>query len=144
MAVLKLIGRAFGPDAELLHDDSGRPYVKGSPLSISVSHSRSEAIVAVSASDSIGIDIEDWRPALRDTAHKWLTEHEASIFTSDLELLKAWTAKEAIFKAMPASRQPSGLKEVEYPNPHYSVSYFGSATTLIAVCRSRRPMDSAD
>jgi phosphopantetheinyl transferase len=57
-----LVSRAFrrrvlGPDAEILTDENGRPFVKGDPVFFSMSHSGNLLVIAVDDSP-IGIDVE--------------------------------------------------------------------------------------
>ena len=61
-AVSRLVARAFGSDARLLHAPNGRPYVEGGAGGgerfISVSHGAGMALLAVNARRRIGIDVE--------------------------------------------------------------------------------------
>jgi len=49
--------RVLGPDAEILTEDNGRPYVKGNPVFFSVSHTADILVMAVD-SHTVGIDVE--------------------------------------------------------------------------------------
>lgn len=147
----RLIAEAFGPGAHLAHDPDGRPQAEGlsgpRPF-ISLSHCRTEAVLAVSDEHPVGVDIEQWRPALRSTMSRWLTEQEAAGITDDRSLLQAWTAKEAIFKALP-SPQPASLMGVALDDPRFTVSHLcsgdGAAMTDIAVAlRHGRESDTPD
>ena len=51
----------LGPDAEILRDEKGRPYVRGNPVFFSVSHSGDLVVMAV-APNPIGIDVEYMKP----------------------------------------------------------------------------------
>lgn len=86
------------------HDPDGAPVTDGSY--ISVSHSIGLAVVALDRCRPIGIDAEDWRPALRRVRAKFLSEAEMERVSDDGSLLMAWTAKEAVYKAMPVPRAP--------------------------------------
>lgn len=107
-AKLALLRKAFGTDAgvTLSHDENGAPYIPSRPdIYISLSHSRDNCVLAVSPIH-IGIDVENWRPQLNRVAPKFLTPAELKILetltdddTRAVFLLKAWTAKEATFKA---------------------------------------------
>lgn len=103
-AVALLIDAAFGSKATITHRPDGAPMVDGidSNVHISVSHSASIAILAVNATRKIGIDIELPRPTqLRRIASKFLTLDETIHYGSSPQtLLLAWTAKEALFKAI--------------------------------------------
>lgn len=137
--VRELLGEAFGRDVNLLHDPCGRPSVEGFPHFISISHSRDEAVLAVSGSRPVGVDVETWREALVSTAGKWLTPAQLEHVHEPLDYLKAWTAKEAIYKLMP--EQPPGLMEVALPylgepSP-YEVHWLGDADSLLAMANDK-------
>lgn len=100
-AVGDIIARFFGADARVGHRDSGAPYLVGrEDISLSVSHSRDYAAVAFSSERTIGVDIEQWREQLLRVAPRVLSESEMAVYgvSSDL-LLRAWTMKEALYKA---------------------------------------------
>lgn len=85
------------PGAHLSHLPSGAPVVDARRC-ISVSHSRRIAVLAA-ADAPIGVDAEENREAqLRRVAPRVLTEQEMAACP---DLLLAWTAKEAAFKAVP-------------------------------------------
>lgn len=97
-AVAELIQRAAGPDARVIHDPDGAPLLTGSPLNVSISHSRRYAAVAVSSRGRIGVDIEEPRlEQLRRVISKFLAPEELPMWGE--RLLAAWTCKEAVFKA---------------------------------------------
>lgn len=82
------------------HTPDGAPYIEGSRLHISVSHSLDYAAMTVSHTSGTGVDIEQPRPSqLQRVAQRFLSEEERSIFTTPDVLLWAWTAKEAVYKA---------------------------------------------
>ena len=102
-AVAAAIARLY-PDATPVvgHHPDGAPFLPGRPREyISISHSATHAAVAVSNAP-IGIDIEQPRPQLERVAARFLSEREQAAAQSiGNGLLKAWTAKEAVFKAVP-------------------------------------------
>jgi len=49
--------RVLGPEAEILTEENGRPYVKGNPVFFSISHTGNALVMAVD-SYAVGIDIE--------------------------------------------------------------------------------------
>ncbi|RXI23837.1 MAG: hypothetical protein C7K11_03960 [Candidatus Amulumruptor caecigallinarius] len=113
--------------------------MEGFPHFISISHSRDEAVLAVSGSRPVGVDVETWREALVSTAGKWLTPAQLEHMHEPLDYLKAWTAKEAIYKLMP--EQPPGLMEVALPylgepSP-YEVHWLGDADSLLAMANDK-------
>lgn len=101
-----LIREAFGNDVSLAHDEHGAPYIPPRPdIHISLSHSRDICMLAVS-DGPVGIDVENWRAQLNRVAAKFLTPAEMEMLgklpdeqARERFLLKAWTAKEATFKA---------------------------------------------
>ena len=100
-AVGAIIARFFGVDARIGHRDTGAPYLVGrEDISLTVSHSRDYAAIAFSTRRTIGVDIEQWREQLVRVAPRVLSESEMAIYgvSSDL-LLRAWTMKEALYKA---------------------------------------------
>lgn len=100
-AVSALIALFFGADTRIGHHDSGAPYLVGQEnISLTVSHSRDYAAVAFSAERIVGVDIEQWREQLVRVAPRVLSESEMAFYTaSPALLLRAWTMKEALYKA---------------------------------------------
>ena len=97
---------ALGLDDTYSHTSDGRPHLpENNDMDISVSHSRSVAVVAVAPiSDGLfGIDIEEInRPLLQKVAPRILSKEELAgiLHASDITAFaRAWTAKEAVFKA---------------------------------------------
>ncbi len=99
--VAALARHALSDCGELCHLPSGAPYVRNVEASISISHSRQTAALAVGLpGQSIGVDIESPREQLLNVASRVLSERELAIYGSDLHgLLAAWTLKEATYKA---------------------------------------------
>lgn len=96
-AVGEILRRRFGDSVRLVHNDDGAPQLVGSPLEISISHSRRFAAVMLSPQGPCGVDIEEPRlDQLSRVRSKFLTPGEMA---ADVDLLTAWTAKEAVFKA---------------------------------------------
>ena len=99
-----LVVEVFGDKAMKTNDEAGAPVlmIDGQRVDapISISHSRTTAVLAVGeGSASIGVDIEGWRPQLRRVVPKFLSDEEALVYVSNADLLRAWTLKEAAFKA---------------------------------------------
>lgn len=121
LACNSLIAKAFGGARTLDHYADGRPFIEGVTDFFSLSHCKDEAVLAVCDDTPIGVDIERWRPALRSTTSKWLSEEEIEAIGDDnLGLLQAWTAKEAMFKAHPLP-QPVSLAEIRLGDPRFIV-----------------------
>lgn len=97
-AVSEMIRRHFGEGVRLVHDADGAPRLVGADAEISISHSRQFAALMVSSEDRrCGVDIEEPRlEQLSRVRSKFLTPEELA---AGVDLLAAWTAKEAVFKA---------------------------------------------
>lgn len=94
-----MVAEIFSRDAVIGHAPSGAPFIQGSPAHISISHCADCVVIAVDDCRVVGIDAEVWRPQLLRVACKFLTPAEAARTTSHLDLLCAWTIKEAVYKA---------------------------------------------
>lgn len=99
-AISAMIERIFGTGIRIEHNETGAPYLPGRPESISVSHSRHTAALAVDrAGAHIGIDIEEARPQLEKVASRVLSDRETALYgPSAHTLVAAWTLKEAAYK----------------------------------------------
>lgn len=99
-AILAIVRAVFGPQAKLCHRENGAPYIAGADATVSVSHSRRTAVLAVDTSGrSIGIDIEEARGQLLRVAARVFSEAEIAVFgTGTAGLATAWTLKEAAYK----------------------------------------------
>lgn len=142
-AVASLVRDAFGQDAVIAHHASGAPYVDGFAGHISVSHGGGFAVLAVSPSVPVGVDVECWREQIQRVAGKFLSPEEQAICRTPEDLLRAWTAKEAVFKA--SGIPDAVIAEVAYPAPGsdfslatlrgtaYTVTHIGTFPRLIAL-----------
>lgn len=100
-AVNGLVKAAFGPSAQTAHDPHGAPFIEGFPGHISVTHGGGYALLAIDREHRIGIDCEAYRPQLQRVASKFLSADELPVHAASPQaLLKAWTVKEAVFKAL--------------------------------------------
>ncbi len=102
--VESLVRQAFGPGAVIVHNADGVPSVEAHGgdhvASLSVSHSRDYACIAFSARRTVGVDVEQPRDQLRRVAPRVLSYGEMNVYgLSDALLLRAWTLKEALYKA---------------------------------------------
>lgn len=115
-AIREIIAEVCGPECMLCHDAQGAPYLcnddKPMAVHISISHSAKIACVAFNSTTRIGVDIENIRPQLRRVASRFLNAEELSFIKTDFDLLKAWTVKEATFKA--AGREKLTLNEINF------------------------------
>ena len=96
----------LGIHSDINHHPDGRPFLASEPLRpISITHSRKWAAVAMRTSGDkpfFGVDVEDFtRCQLKKVAPKFLSPAELEFCaTADHGVAKAWTAKEAVFKAL--------------------------------------------
>ena len=101
----RLVAEAFGEGSVLSHRSDGAPFVEGVDKPISVSHSATTVVLAVSESAVIGVDIEKVSARIERVAHKILTAEqlgEADALSGGVKtraLMRCWCIKEAVFKA---------------------------------------------
>ncbi|MDE6526252.1 MAG: 4'-phosphopantetheinyl transferase superfamily protein [Muribaculaceae bacterium] len=103
-AVAALVTEAFGHNAVRRHDAAGAPviYIGDSEADcrISLSHSPHYAVLAVGRRVSdIGVDIEEPRASLAKVTGRILSVDEQRRCLTDDDCLRAWTLKEALYKA---------------------------------------------
>ncbi len=142
-AVRALVEEAFGRDAVLEHDAHGAPYIKGADVHISVSHGAGYALLAVSHDGPVGVDIEAYRRSLPQLAPRFMEGAELAAYgSSSTTILKAWTAKEALFKAVgnplltvSAIRLPDDVSSriVEVEGAHYRLYFIARESFVIAL-----------
>lgn len=103
LATRLLLFNIFGGDVSLAHRECGAPYIEDEDCAISISHTKGAVVVAISKSDIIGVDIEYMNERVIRIKDKFLNDAEKSFIAADdtVGTLVAWTAKEAIFKAVP-------------------------------------------
>ncbi len=109
LATRSLIRSSFGESVSLAHNSDGSPRPVGSCLYISISHCRGMVTIAAHPTMNPGIDIERWRNTLLKVKSKYLSTEEMEHFRSPDELLAAWTAKEAVYKA-------AGCEGIDFAN----------------------------
>jgi phosphopantetheinyl transferase len=83
------------------YDSSGKPYLAGSELHISVTHTDDLAAIIISRHARVGIDIERIRPRIEKVRDKFISQDEAVLIGKERELEQltlAWCAKEALYK----------------------------------------------
>lgn len=108
-AVSRLLSHLFGQGVELCHRPDGSPFLEGCEREISISHCRGYAALAAGSRKRIGVDIETPRATLRRVIPKFLSSEESVRITADDDLLRAWTVKEALYKA-------AGVPGVDFAN----------------------------
>jgi len=86
---------------DLRKDERNRPYFDQSDYHISLSHSFPFVAAVISYKKSTGIDLERFGRNVEKIGPRFLTAEEWNLWqNSHSDLTKAWTCKEAIYKAM--------------------------------------------
>ena len=86
---------------DLKKDDRNRPYFDQSDYHISLSHSFPFVAAVISHKKSVGIDLERFGRNVEKIGTRFLSPEEWSRWqNSHADLTKAWTCKEAVYKAM--------------------------------------------
>ncbi|MDE6484729.1 MAG: 4'-phosphopantetheinyl transferase superfamily protein [Duncaniella sp.] len=101
-ATLALLREIFGNEVLYSHKPSGAPLIisAGKEHLVSISHSASTVAIAVAdAEEALGVDVETYRVQLERVQSRYLSDAESELFTAPVDKLKAWTAKEAVYKA---------------------------------------------
>ena len=97
----RLLLEAGIPPHFLNHDPNGIPRLE-SGQQISISHTKTLAGIAL-GTKPVGIDIEVFRPKIRQIATRFLHADETFVLNGDQVIEKLtliWTAKEALYKAL--------------------------------------------
>ena len=97
-----LLVHATGWPVVLSHTDQGAPFIKGTDLNISITHTRGLVALALDDKQTIGLDAETTdRPQVIRVRDKFLNATEQQFIAADdlAAHVIAWTAKEAIIKA---------------------------------------------
>lgn len=104
LATRVCVHHSLGIEVPIDYRENGSPYLKESPLRISVSHSRGKVAVIVSEFP-VGVDIEFITEKAHQLQSRFLTSEEQTILSEILSTnlptiacVKAWAAKEAAFK----------------------------------------------
>lgn len=133
---LALVRHVFGENAVYSHRNDGSPVIENvwTDKSISVSHGAGKVLLAVSSAPAIGVDIEAPRRQLLRTASKFMEKEWNSLS----DLLRAWTIKEAVYKAaltpgLPLVEIPAETGEIAVAGFKFNVRVFEDADHTIAV-----------
>ena len=97
----------------------GKPYLKGSDLHFSLSHTRGAICAAFSDGEEIGIDVERRDRRISEAMYKRvLSEEERFHATSDTDFIRFWVQKEAFLKRLGIgiSRDLRGVNSLELPD----------------------------
>ena len=147
-ALSAILSAILGPGARITHEESGAPQIASenpadpSP-EISISHSTATAAIALAPRGTVfGIDIEAPREQLRRVASRLISPHDIlppgdksarpdPSDPSDLDLftlLRLWTAKEAVYKALRATALP--LEDIVVDLPAMRATALGRSFAL--------------
>ena len=100
LASRKLIG-LINPDLRISYKEE-IPILSDN-RNISISHSDEIVTVLISKENGIGVDVEKINNKVQSVASKFLSSNEIRFFgkaPSTRQLIRAWTAKEAVYKAL--------------------------------------------
>ena len=98
LAMRLLIKEIIGDNVQLLHQDNGKPYLS-SGMNISISHTRGFAVIIVSHSKQVSVDIEYFSNRIERIRSKFMRDDENA--SSQVKLLMHWCAKETMYKLFP-------------------------------------------
>ena len=104
LAVRLLVKELFGDDCEVAYHPTGRPYLKGSDIHISISHTKGYAAVAYHSTSPIGMDIELISSRVERIASRFTSSEESAYIDSceaserEMYHLINWSGKETLYK----------------------------------------------
>ena len=139
--IAEIITSVFGPGCRRQHNHCGAPFVADAtgnvlPVAISISHSRTIGAICTAPQNSlIGVDVEEERPQLQRVARRVMTAAEYEYYSAlPHGLLRAWTMKEALYKA---SRTALGsevdcTKQLALPQPGRKAHVLRPDGTILA------------
>lgn len=96
-----LLKELIGEELLIAYHDDGAPYLPGSSLSLSISHTNGYAAVLLQDQETAGIDIEYHSNRVLKIRSRFMSPEEGASIGSEYEvehLLVYWCAKEALFK----------------------------------------------
>lgn len=82
------------PKLRIDHASNGKPLLSGYQLSIS--HTRGYAVLVLSTTDNVAVDIEQRSDRVARIAHKFIRPDES--YSSIEDMLLIWSAKETLYK----------------------------------------------
>ena len=108
LAVRALIRTVLGPDVLVAYRATGEPYLKGSSLRVSISHTRGYVAVAFHPTCHVGVDIEYFSHRIDKLVGRIMScgEKPSCELGADEKTwyyLLVWSMKESVFKALDIS-----------------------------------------
>ena len=142
LAVRLLVKQLFGAECEVAYHSTGAPYLKGSDVHISISHTRDYAAVAYSTAGPIGLDIERISDRVERIAHRFTSTDEAAYIDTHgqqdrpMYHLINWSAKETLYKLLDDTRM-ADFKAAFHIAPYTLASKGMLDATLLAAYDGR-------
>lgn len=93
----KILNNKLGQPFKILKTANGKPYIEGTPLHFSLSHSGERGIIALS-DKPIGVDLEIFKYKLRKSVIKRFSAREQTEIADERDFLRHWTVREAYVK----------------------------------------------
>lgn len=100
LAIRLLLSQTLGSSVAVEYTSSGRPFIAGGP-EISISHTKKYAVLAISDTTPVGVDVEMRGRSTQKTRSRFMSDRELNaIGDADAELVSLihWSVKEALFK----------------------------------------------
>lgn len=108
-----ILERKLGNGFEIKYTKNGKPYIEGNPLYFSLSHSGSQAVIAICDSP-VGIDCEIFKERAFSAVLSRFTQREIEDISGSTEkFIKNWVAKEAYIKLV-GGTLAHDLKRLEF------------------------------
>jgi phosphopantetheinyl transferase len=85
----------------IIYDSNGKPHLKNSVYSLSISHTKNFVAIILSKNSGVGIDLETIQPRIKHIAKKFVTKEENEFIEEDRKLdyqHVIWGTKEVLFK----------------------------------------------
>lgn len=95
----RILFHSIFPNQSISYNEMGAPFLKSGPF-ISISHSKSLVGIAINDSFAIALDLEFIQDKAMRLKDKFLDDSEQCQLnlTDEVELTKAWSAKETLYK----------------------------------------------
>ena len=108
-----LLTQRLGAKFEIMRTANSKPYIEGTPLHLSLSHSGSSALIAIS-DKPVGVDAEIIKERKYSSVLSRFTERERKEINNDITAFyENWTIKEAYIK-LSGGTLAKDLKRLEY------------------------------
>jgi 4'-phosphopantetheinyl transferase len=139
LAYRLLLRRLLAPEnIEIEYDATGKPFLAGTDMHISVTHTEDLAAVIISRNARVGIDIEKIKPRIEKVRDKFINEDEACFILKETELEQltlAWCAKEALYKLF-------GLRNLDFrENMRVEIPAVAGVMFRAQICYGERNYD---